>query len=78
MIILHFTGQGKGFMQGVSEYIMLLESEEDLMTGDYKTVEEAIQAQTAPGFQLDKKYDTETDTVFTSLPMGRSLAAIMG
>lgn len=76
MIILHFTekreGAGYGSMQGVHEYIVLFEEEDDLK-GDHDTMEEAIEAQTAPGFKLYRKYDTEIDTDFSGLPLDRNL-----
>lgn len=60
MIILHYTGKGYGFMQGVSEIVYLYASEDDLP----ENIEEC-----APGFQFNRKYDTDTDTDFSSLPL---------
>ena len=72
MIIYQRTGQGKGFMKGVSEYIELAEDEDEFKV-DYKTEKEAIKAKTAPGFTFERKYDTDTGTDFWGLPMGKTL-----
>jgi hypothetical protein len=75
MIILHFTGKGEKMLQGVSEYLMLFEAEEDIRSESTATIEESIQRKTAPGFELADKFDTEIahDTDYCSLPLGRML-----
>lgn len=72
MIIYQWSGQGKGFMSGINEYIQLYDTEDEF-TEDYDTEEEAIEASTAPGFEFDAKYDTEVNDL-SGLPMGRILA----
>lgn len=72
MLIYQWSGLGKGFMNGVSEYLELAENEEEFIE-DYRTEKEAIEAKTAPGFSFDKKYDTDIDTDFCMLPLGRTL-----
>ena len=65
MIILHFTGQGHGFLNGVTEIIYLYACEDD--------VPDDISELGAPGFRLNRKYDTDTDTDFSSLPLDTPL-----
>jgi len=74
MIIVHYTGEGRAFLAGVTEYIELYDSEQDFID-DYGTREAAIEANCAPGFKLDRVYDTDEDTYYDSLPMGRMLVA---
>ena len=59
--IYHFTGEGRGFMAGVSEYIVLTEDP------DFN-----IPENTAPGFQLEKVYEIGGDDL-GRLPCDRSL-----
>lgn len=77
MFILHFSethsGAGYGFMQGKSEYIVLL---------DYDPRESDIDIETEylepnPGFELTKVYDTDIDVHFNQLPMERNLVDVM-
>lgn len=75
MIILHFKGNGKHMMAGVREYIKLYYNQEDLECAaleDHETEAEFLEACTAPGFTLVKKYDTGTDDL-TGLPFDRML-----
>jgi hypothetical protein len=73
MIILHFTGNGQGMLQGVSEYLMLFEDGGDIRSEPTATIKESIERKTAPGFQLAEQYDTDVDTDFHMLPTGRML-----
>ena len=74
MIIYQWSGQGRGFMSGVSEYIELAESKEEFIEdAEAKNEKEAIKMETAPGFTFDQKYDTDTDTDFSGLPMLQQL-----
>ena len=74
MIIVHYTGEGRAYMAGVTEYIELFDSEQDFID-NYGTKEAAIEAHCAPGFELDRVYDTDKDMYFDSLPMDRILIA---
>jgi len=67
MYILHFTGKGQKMMAGVSEYIILSEE---------KYSEEEIKSNTAPGFTLQRQYDTDTDSDVVILPLDRGLIPI--
>lgn len=73
MIILHFTGKGYGMMAGINEYVVLFETREDLIA-DHDNEAEALKSETAPGFEVVRVYDTDTDTDFGSLPLGEALA----
>lgn len=72
MIIYQWSGTGSAMMRGCNEYLELAENEEEF-TGDYKDEQGAIEARTAPGFTFDRKYDTDIDTDFAALPLGRTL-----
>lgn len=72
MKIYHWRGEGYGHLQGVREYIELYENEAAFI-GECKTKEEAIADATAPGFHLEREYDTETDTDFSKLPLDQTL-----
>lgn len=73
MVIYQWYGKGYGAMEGVAEYIELAENEESF-TEDYATEQEAIEAETCPGFKFARKYDTATTKDLGSLPLGRILA----
>lgn len=56
MRILHFTGKGYGFMEGVTEYVVLIEDDED------------VDEQACPGFKLES--NTLVKSVITEMPTG--------
>lgn len=61
MRILHFVGEGKGFMARVKEYIIITDEDES-----------PIEDWVAPGFKLDS--ETEVEDLPTSLPLNTTLA----
>ena len=72
MIIYHWSGQGYNMMAGCTEYIFIVEEVDDFQD-NYPTEREAIEANTAPGFEFSLKYDTDIDTDFSALPLDRML-----
>jgi hypothetical protein len=66
MYILHYTGKGIRMMAGISEYVILSEEEYS---------KEKIEDSTAPGFALEKQYDTDIDLDLSNLPLDRALHA---
>jgi len=59
MKILHFMGEGKGMMSGISEYVIITENDEK--NEQFK----------APGFYLES--ETEIDDLPTSFPINQNL-----
>jgi len=72
MLIYQWSGNGRIMMQGVSEYIIMTEDINDFLD-DYVTEDKAIEAHTAPGFTFDKKYDTDIDTDYSTLPLNQMI-----
>ena len=64
MNVLHFSGEGRGFMSGIKEYVIITDDEE-------KDDEALVQEWIAPGFTLSS--NTEIDYLPLSLPLNTSL-----
>ena len=63
MKVLHFIGEGSGFMRGITEYVVVLDNPDE----DYDVTEEEC----APGFEL--KSETEIDDLPSSFPFNTTL-----
>lgn len=62
MRILHFVGEGQGWMKGIEEYVIITEEDEK---------ESPIEDSKAPGFELES--ETEVGELPTSLPLETTL-----
>ena len=62
MRILHFTGEGQGWMKGIEEYVIITDEEEE---------DSPIEDSRAPGFALESQ--TEIEELPCSFPVNTTL-----